>query len=179
MKRDIGHYSLDDTLNNKTSEVVFKFAKLLTDRRFMTTITVIQMIITISNSMGFDPSMALAIAQTESNLNVNAVGTLDDLGLFQLRARSYPNYTKEELLNPIINTQLAIKHLLKVKENCIHRNNNDWLTCYNVGLAGAKKIKYPSIFPYTLKVSQNYNKIKEEMIIVSVPKYLAFSLKEF
>ncbi|MEK2647336.1 transglycosylase SLT domain-containing protein [Bdellovibrio sp. BCCA] len=47
--------------------------------------TVATMIVTISISMGFDPNVALSVAMTESTLNPNAIGTIGEVGLFQLR----------------------------------------------------------------------------------------------
>lgn len=43
------------------------------------------LLFTISLSMGFDPQIALSVAMTESSLKTDAVGSIGEVGLFQLR----------------------------------------------------------------------------------------------
>lgn len=56
--------------------------------------TITGLIMTISLQMGFDPNMAIAIAQYESSLNPKAVGAIGEVGLFQLRPEFYAESCK-------------------------------------------------------------------------------------
>ena len=118
----------------------------------MMKITIIKLITMYSIQYGIPPEISLAVAAVESQFNPNAIGVTNDLGVFQLRPQSFPTYTKKQLLNPIINIQLGIKYLAKVKKECKYKDNLDWLTCYNMGPRRAKMIKHPSLNKYVKKV---------------------------
>lgn len=49
---------------------------------------------------GFDPALALAMADVESNKNPFALGSKNEVGMFQIHV----NYFKENLYNPLLNT---------------------------------------------------------------------------
>lgn len=114
---------------------------------------IIKMIIFYSNIYGIDPKLSLAVAQTESQFNPSAISQTNDYGVFQLNSNSFPQYTKKQLLNPIINIPEGIKYLAKMKKECKFKDNNDWLACYNLGKRKASKIHYPSRWPYVKKIS--------------------------
>lgn len=110
---------------------------------------VIALIISYASIFGVDKNVALAVAKQESNYKVLAMSKdKKDHGIFQLRKSSYPHLSKKELLNPYTNVMLGIMYLKKAKEKCIHTKHLEWLTCYNAGPTGAKRIKYPSKFKY-------------------------------
>jgi soluble lytic murein transglycosylase-like protein len=126
----------------------------------MTNAAIISLIIFYSNIYGIDPKVAIAVARYESSLNPNAIGKLGELGIFQLRPEFIPKYSKKELLNPAINIVIGIQRLKQIKETCVHKNGIDWLVCYNYGESNAKRVKYPSLFPYVKnvkKIMEAYN----------------------
>ena len=118
---------------------------------------IIGLIYQYSSMFGVDPNIAMAVVQTESNYNVNAVGSLGEVGLFQIRPE-YTTFTKKELKDPNVNIIVGIIKLRDAKNNCSHKKNNSWLVCYNAGVEGAKKIKHPDNFSYVMKI----NKIVKE-----------------
>lgn len=90
------------------------------------------------------------------------MGSLDDVGLMQIRAK-YSKYTKKELLNPKTNIKEAIRILTEAKNKCKFKNNYSWVICYNRGVTGAKKVINYKQDIYYKKVMSNYAKIKGEI----------------
>lgn len=128
----------------------------------MTKALIIQYIIAQSLGQGVDPSIALTVAKMESNFNPDAVGGLHEMGLFQLNPSSFKQYTRKQLLNPKLNARLAIRYLKEVKEHCIHKEDINWLVCYNYGYKNAEKVKYPHLFPYVVRAKKIRNKYLKE-----------------
>lgn len=118
----------------------------------MSKLIISQMIVFYSNIYGVDPEVALAVAQVESNLNPSAISPTNDYGLFQLNRRSFPEYSTDELLDPNKNIILGIQYLAKMQKECSHKDDINWLVCYNGGKEFAKKVKHPQLFPYVKKV---------------------------
>lgn len=121
---------------------------------------IFSLILKYSSMYNIDPLLVVSVIETESSFNYKAISPGFDSGLFQLNPKSFPNYTKKQLLNPETNIRLGIEFLSKMKKNCVHKKNNEWVICFNVGLAGAKKIKYPHLFPYVVKIERNYRSLK-------------------
>jgi soluble lytic murein transglycosylase len=119
----------------------------------MMKLIIIKMITMYSIQYGIDPKVALSVCQIESNFNTNVIGITGDIGLFQLNPNSFPNYSKNQLKDPITNMKLGIKYLAKMKKECNYKNNNEWLVCYNYGMKNAKKIKHPELFPYVKRIN--------------------------
>lgn len=137
----------------------------------MTTETIIQLIIAYSLQSGLDPQTALAIAKVESNFKPAAVGSIGEIGLFQVRPK-YSKYTKEQLKNPHYNIQEGIRMLKFAKKHCSHKQNKTWVVCYNTGVSAAKKIKHPQLFPYYKKVIAAKQHVKKHAdIYVSLEYY--------
>lgn len=105
--------------------------------------------------MNFDPHLALAVAQTESNLNINAVGSQQDVGVMQVRTTTV-GIPKARLMNVYTNIREGIKQLKLAQQKCKHKLDKTWLTCYNLGQTGGSKIQHPKLFPYYLTVMRNY-----------------------
>lgn len=118
----------------------------------MTKFMIIKLITIYSLAYNVDPSIAISVCAVESRFNPNAIGITNDLGLFQLNPRSFPQYTKKQLLDPKLNIKLGIKYLAKVKKQCHHKEGINWLVCYNYGFKNAKRVKYPELFPYVKKI---------------------------
>lgn len=118
----------------------------------MIKIIIVKMVIFYSTLYGIDPKLALGVIQTESQFNPSAISKTGDYGIFQLNERSFPQYSKAQLLNPEINIVLGINYLVKMKKECKFKDNNEFLVCYNYGLKNARAVKYPGRWPYTKKV---------------------------
>jgi soluble lytic murein transglycosylase-like protein len=110
------------------------------------------MVVFYSSLYNIDPKLALGVIQTESQFNPSAISQTNDVGLFQLNRASFPEYSKEQLLNPEINIVLGINYLVKMKKECKFKDNNEFLVCWNYGLRNARAVKYPARWPYTKKV---------------------------
>ena len=112
--------------------------------------------------LNFDPSIALAVAKVESSLNPAAVGGQGEIGLFQLKPQFVLGVSKRDLFNPHANAIAGIQRLKEEKEKCSHKAKLNYLVCYNYGRTNAKKVKSPETFPYVIKVTREYNKLKKE-----------------
>jgi soluble lytic murein transglycosylase-like protein len=88
---------------------------------------------------GVPPNLAISVAVVESRLNPEAVGTLDDVGLFQIRERFVPE-TRKELLNAETNINRGTRLLAHAKTVCSNDLGNAWLLCHNFGVVGAKRL---------------------------------------
>jgi soluble lytic murein transglycosylase-like protein len=110
---------------------------------------------------GLDPNLAISVAQVESNMNPNAVGTKGDIGLFQVR-HSVVKVAPSKLRDPEVNTQYGIKLLTAAKKSCPDFPGDSWLVCYNRGVAGGSKIRRPANDKYYLKVMKVYNSLKNK-----------------
>jgi soluble lytic murein transglycosylase-like protein len=120
----------------------------------MTTAAIVTWIGVYSSMFGIDPKTALAVAQHESQLNPNAVGNLGEIGLFQLRPEFNRKYTVRQLKNPVLNIKLGVEYLAKMKKQCIHKRDLNYLVCYNMGMTKARTVKHPELFPYVKSVIQ-------------------------
>ena len=101
---------------------------------------------------GIDPKLAVAIAMTESNLNPNAVGSLGEIGLFQLR----PEFHDVKQGDIKHNVELAMRYLSYVKNRCLRRYDVAWFVCFNTGPNRKKLIERPQEFSYYKKVMIAY-----------------------
>ena len=115
---------------------------------------IVKLIHTYALQHGVDPAIATSVAAVESQFNPNIIGITGDVGVFQLNPKSFPQYTVKQLKDPKLNIELGIKYLAKVKKECKHKNNNDWLICFNMGPKKAQTVKHPSLFPYVKKVNK-------------------------
>lgn len=92
------------------------------------------------------------IAKVESNLNPSAV-SLDkhDYGLLQVRQK-YSKLSKADLLDACKNAKEAARILKQARASCTHQKGHSYLTCYNRGIAGAKRVKNAMQDSYVRKV---------------------------
>ena len=98
------------------------------------------------------PNLASAIVQVESRGDVNAVGELGEIGLFQLLPESFPQYTIEQLRDPKTNIKLGVKYLSDMKKQCKHKLDNTWIVCFNRGVRGGNLVKFPKKTTYFQRV---------------------------
>ena len=119
----------------------------------------------LSASHGVDPYLVAAVVQTESKFNTRAVGGVGEIGLMQLRPEYFASSKGgKELFRPEVNLDRGIAYLKTVKESCIHKAEHTFLVCYNTGIAGGAKIKYPRKFDYYKRVTQEYKKFKSAQL---------------
>jgi soluble lytic murein transglycosylase-like protein len=122
--------------------------------------TVMSLIIHYSVAMNFDPAIALSVAKQESNFNNDMVGDVGEVGIFQVRPEFIVNFTEKELHNREINIKVGIELLKKAQKLCKHKANLDWLVCYNAGVSGGNRYKYPSKAKYVVNVNNYYKEFK-------------------
>lgn len=126
----------------------------------MLTQALIGLIVVNAQMAGISPDLAISVAQVESNMNPNAVSPTNDHGLFQLNHNSFPQYTKQELLNPYLNISLGVQYLAKMKQECQEMMEKSWVICYNVGPTKAKTFKHPTLHKYHKKIQKQLKKNK-------------------
>lgn len=97
------------------------------------------------------PNLALAIAKQESSLNPSAIGSVGEVGLFQVRPK-YSKFTAKELLNVQINITEGLRMLKFAKKYCKHQVDFTWIICYNRGVTGGSKVRKPEEDEYYIKV---------------------------
>lgn len=101
---------------------------------------------------GIDPTIAAAIAEVESNSNPMAISPdFQDIGLFQIR-KKFHKFSIKQLQNPCINAKLATELLAQAKTACTNCLDIEWVSGFNLGLRGFKKLKRPREFIYYKKV---------------------------
>lgn len=102
---------------------------------------------------GIDPNMAFQVARVESNMNPNAVSRTQDGGLYQLNRNSYKFHNEKWRFQPDINMAIALDSLRKLKYTCSHKISNSYVLCFNSGIVGARRIKFPFKHPYYKKMN--------------------------
>lgn len=95
----------------------------------------------------FNPSIAVAVATVESNLDQNAVGSKGEIGVFQILPRTYPGANLFDLKT---NIRLGIEHLKYWKRVCPTVEGISFVNCYN---SGFRHPRYPFLRPYVRKVA--------------------------
>lgn len=106
---------------------------------------------------GIDPNMALAIATVESNLNPAAIGSLGEVGVFQLRPEFYlPNHKISigEYIDIALDL-MADKQAVCGKELLP--------SCWNIGVYKAKKLGVDKAKkgPYNTKIRRALGQIEK------------------
>ncbi len=102
---------------------------------------------------GLDHRVTQAIISVESNGNPLALGRLRDSGLMQIRPQFVP-YSQKQLLQSCTNIMVGTALLKKAKEKCKHKIDKTWVTCYNLGVRGGSRLKYPKKWAYYVKVTK-------------------------
>lgn len=101
---------------------------------------------------GIDPSLAFKLARIESGMNPAAKSSTSDGGLFQLNSRAHRFHNEQWRYRADTNTAIAMSTLAELKQKCKHRVLNQFVICYNKGIAGASKITNPRKTQYYQKV---------------------------
>ena len=117
-------------------------------------------ILSAADENDIEPSLAFAIAHTESQFKIHARhqnenGTIDR-GVFQLNSNSFPQLKEEDFFNPKISASYGLKHL----KLCLKSGNSveSAVAMYNAGIA---------------KVSGNHIPKTTKLYITKVLRYKA------
>ncbi len=97
---------------------------------------------------GVNPKLALAVATVESGLNIRAVGSLGEKGLYQLMPTTH---NKQALVDWKENIREGISQLRAWSTSCPTKENYTYIICFN---GGFRHPYYPVLHPYYLKVMQ-------------------------
>ncbi len=98
---------------------------------------------------GIDPDLALAIAEVESNFNPNAVGALQERGIFQLRPEFHA-VTPGDVRG---NARVAMAYLNDLRRACAPKYGDSFWVCFNTGQNRAA-VKDVTKLPYFQKVRE-------------------------
>lgn len=118
----------------------------------MTKAAIIAMIINYANMLGIDPNVAVAVAKVESGLNPNAVGLLNEQGLFQVRPEYINGFTEQELKDIRTNIFVGLMKLKEARDNCKYNTGITFVVCYNSGMS-VHKIS-PETDKYVIKIKK-------------------------
>lgn len=120
---------------------------------------IISLILAMAPYFGIKPELALAIAKQESSLNPRAVGSIGEVGIFQIRPR-YSKFSRDELSIIPINIVEGLRMLAFAKKHCKHQVDYTFIICYNRGVAGGAKVKHPYKDDYYVRVMKRLKGIK-------------------
>ncbi len=109
---------------------------------------ILNLVLFWSSVYNVDPRVAMQVIAVESNYKVNAVGSQGEVGLMQLAPDSFPKLKRSTLFDPAVNIRLGIKYISECKRSCKHKKDKDYLVCYNAGITGGSKYKYPRMSKY-------------------------------
>lgn len=100
-----------------------------------------------STRYAVDLPIALAVAETESQFNEDAVGTHGELGIFQLLPKYHESHSVDD----------GVRYLALIEKKCRPRYGDNWVLCYNRG-PNAPALNSPETFDYSLKVRKKCQK---------------------
>lgn len=144
----------------------------------------VQAIITDSEKFEFDPIFILAVIQTESRFNPDAIGTSGELGLMQIRPRTgawlakkfkLPWKGSQTLHDPVMNVRLGIRYFAQLRED-FRGKPNHYVPAFNMGptkmrriqrIYASQSIEDPNMYKreYAIRVMKNYLAMYEQMSI--------------
>lgn len=101
---------------------------------------------------GLDPRMTQAVISVESNGRVFAVGSSHgEIGLLQIRPQFVPE-TRLQLFQSCTNIMVGTRILGQLKRKCKLCIDKTWVNSYNLGITGARKLRYPTLWKYHKKI---------------------------
>jgi soluble lytic murein transglycosylase-like protein len=119
----------------------------------------VNLITVVAQLNGVSPQLAVAVASVESKMNPKAVGSVGEIGLFQVKPSSV-GLSRQQLFDPATNIVAGVEYLKHVKKHCHTKEDFTFVICYNAGVTGAKRIKHPKQFSYYKKVMEVKGRIK-------------------
>ncbi len=121
---------------------------------------ILRLLIHLCISAHMDPLLVQSVIQVESGWNASLVGEANEQGLMQLLPSSFPEYSIEQLQDVNTNLRLGINYLAKMRKECPHQVDIQWVTCYNRGVSGY--VKDPKRDRYYNKVLTIYKQLLRE-----------------
>ena len=125
--------------------------------------SILAIIQTYSLLYNVDPRVIEAIVKVESDYNPVAVSSKGAVGLMQIIPK-YAHKTKKQLLDPETNIHEGIKLLLKIKQECVHKDNFTFVVCYSLGSPKGNKVKHPTKFFYYKQFIKEYENAKNQTL---------------
>ncbi len=110
-----------------------------------------------------DPRVVEAIVQVESKFNPNAISTKGAVGLMQVMPK-YVHKTRKELLDPDTNIREGIQLLVKIKNECIHKEDFTYVVCYSLGSPRGNRVKHPKKFFYYKLFKKEYDHAENQAL---------------
>lgn len=104
---------------------------------------------TLAMLYGLDPSLAVAVARVESELNAEALGAHGEVGLYQIKP-STAKLSSTELRRPWVNGSAAMEYMSHLRTRCTMTDLH-FLVCYNAGPTRGKRI-FPKQSSYLKKI---------------------------
>lgn len=95
---------------------------------------------TLNEDIGLTPSLIMSVMERESNFNPNAISYAQAFGLMQViettwaihaADMAYGQFTKDIALDPIINTQVGIRELIRLRKYWLGNGVDSWLISVN------------------------------------------------
>lgn len=114
------------------------------------------LIFQIASINGVDPLLVASVAIVESGMDVNKIGEVGEIGILQIRPQYYPKFN---LFNPEVNIKVGVAILKEAQKRCKYKDNMKFIICYNHGITGGNKIKYPKKDKYYLNILRQYDKL--------------------
>lgn len=99
-----------------------------------------------------DYRVTQAVISIESSGNPFALGSAREVGLMQIKPQYVPE-TALQLGQSCTNVMRGTAILRDMKKRCKHRLDKTYVTCYNLGITGARRIRHPKLQRYYKKIT--------------------------
>lgn len=130
-------------------------------------------LLSVSQNHAYDPIFLLAVIKTESSFNFNAVGSVGEIGLMQLKPDTAAWICKKKniqwkgakaLKDPEYNILIGA-HYFRYLRNSVDAQSLKYVNAYNMGLTSMKRTPSSDLkkHPYFGKVVKNYLSIYAEL----------------
>lgn len=133
-------------------------------------------LISASRRRGYDPVFLLAVIKTESAFNPNAIGSVGEIGLMQVRPTTAEWITKksglkwkgaEALKDPAYNIQVGAAYFSYLRKK-LKSNTAHYINAYNMGMNNLQRLPADSKIshPYYSRIMTNYIDIYQELQLI-------------
>lgn len=119
---------------------------------------VTQLIVSEARKQGVNPNLALAVAIVESNLNQEARGSANEIGIYQLHPKYHVN--TPAIHTPNGNVAAGISYLRRVLAICTPKYGDAAFVCFNSGPYQRLPYKDVRATDYYKKVTAELQKLR-------------------